>query len=76
MAHAGVRLRSDRVDRVTQEITVTPDEWLERYKARMVERGYPQDKVDAVTIETVDRLRLDEDPRDAADDEMFEWDNS
>lgn len=55
---------------------MTPDEWLERYKARMVERGYPQDKVDAVTIETVDRLRLDEDPRDAADDEMFEWDNS
>lgn len=54
---------------------MTPDEWLDRYKARMAERGYPPDKIHTA-VEAVDLSNLETDPRDAADDEMFEWDNS
>ena len=54
---------------------LTKDQWVALYKARMVDRGYPEDRMLAA-IESLDSTCLTQDPRDAADDEMFEWDNS
>lgn len=48
-------------------------EWLERYEARMRERDYPEDKIRAA-LEKV-APDLSESPKDAADDEMFDWEN-
>lgn len=40
----------------------------------MLERGYPEDKMRAA-VEKVGAPSLDESPEDAADDEMFAWEN-
>jgi len=59
----------------------TVAQWLARYKARMLERGVPEDMAQAAT-EAVDMApgeastnSLDESPEDAADDEMSYWDD-
>ena len=56
-------------------------QWLARYKARMLERGVPEDAAQAA-VEAVDMnsgedsmYSLDESPEDMADDELSYWDD-
>lgn len=58
----------------------TVTDWLNRYKARMIERGVPADMAH-VSMLAVDlhsgedsTASLDESPEDAADDELSYWD--
>lgn len=59
----------------------TVEQWLARYKARMVERGVPEDlaqqAVEAVDMSSGENSTnsLDEDPEGAADDELSYWDD-
>lgn len=59
------------------------EEWLKRYKARMIERGLSEVEAEALTKEMADDstalgaaafdLRLEDNPEDAADDELSYW---
>jgi len=59
------------------------EEWLKRYKARLLERGLSEEEAEYLTKETSDDstalgalafdLLLEDDPEDAADDELSYW---
>jgi len=58
------------------EIRMEKEEWLKRYKARMVERGLHEREATAVTEATGNEPDfLDDDPEGAADDELSFWAN-
>ncbi len=74
---------SQQAARVAEEHDGPPTvaQWLARYKARMLERGVPEDAAQAA-VEAVDMASgedstnsLDEDPEAAADDELSYWDD-
>lgn len=71
-------------DNITTEDIADPPtvtEWLARYKARMIERGVPEDLAEqaaqAVDMSSGENSTnsLDEDPEGAADDELSYWDD-
>ena len=50
------------------------EEWLKRYKSRMVERGLSDEEAQAaMEAVDVDDPGLDDDPESAADDELSYW---
>lgn len=59
------------------------EEWLKRYKARMIERGLSEEEAEGATKEMGDDssplsslafdLRPEDGPEDAADDELSCW---
>ena len=59
------------------------EEWLKHYKARLLERGLSEEGAEHLTKEMSDDstalgalafdLRLEDDPEDAADDELSYW---
>ncbi|MCJ7747892.1 MAG: hypothetical protein MUP27_09115 [Desulfobacterales bacterium] len=50
------------------------EEWLRRYKARMIERGLSEEEAQAATDAiATDKYCGDGDPEDAADDELSYW---
>lgn len=57
---------------MTNECT-TETEWLACFEARMRERGYPEENILKAVVNI--EVDLEQSSRDAADDEMFDWDN-
>jgi hypothetical protein len=50
------------------------EEWLKRYKARMIERGLSEKDAQAITDVTAnDEYCGEDDPEDSADDELSYW---
>lgn len=57
----------------TSTVTDLLQQWIDAYEARMRERGYPKDRIHAALRRVT--IDLAESPKDAADDEMYEWEN-
>lgn len=50
------------------------EEWLKRYKARMIERGLNEREAQAITDATsTDEYCGEDEPEDAADEELSCW---
>ena len=50
------------------------EEWMRRYKARMIERGLSDDEAQNCTdAASLDPINFEYDPEDAADDELSYW---
>lgn len=59
---------------VSQETIMDKQEWLDRYKKRMLERGLNERETQAITEATeTDEFCGEGEPEDAADDELSYW---
>lgn len=75
---------NNKIEMISTEDVAEPPtvaEWLARYKARMIERGVPEELAEQAA-QAVDMSSgedstnsLDEDPEGAADDELSYWDD-
>jgi len=53
------------------------EEWLKRYKARMIERGLNEREAEEITsaVSDFDPEYYEDNPEDSADDELSYWAN-
>lgn len=52
---------------------MTPEEWLDKFEARLIERGVDKDFAKATRDAASEDIDLSYDPSDAADDEVSYW---